>query len=146
MVTMPMLVESPVGMVSSLFSLKANHSAAAGSVEMVTMVSAPDGLSRDAVTMAVLDRAPPCSSMTLGVTFRVTMGILIGESESAGSSLSDMVTIVSLVAPPLTPGGRLPNVSFTLSPLSAALSSMAVRVKLFSVSTLSKVTLSGTPL
>ena len=62
-----------------------------------------------------------------------------------GTSSSVMEMVVSLVVPSVTPVGRVPKVSFTLSPSSSTLSEVAVKVKLFSVSPLLKVTLAGTP-
>ena len=56
-----------------------------------------------------------------------------------------MVTVVSSVGPPVTALGRVPKSSFTDSPSSSALSWVAVKVKDFSVSPLSNVTLAGTP-
>ena len=56
-----------------------------------------------------------------------------------------METTVSEVAPSDTPVGRDPNVSFTLSSSSSIVSSVAVKVKVFTVSPSLKVTLAGTP-
>ena len=53
-----------------------------------------------------------------------------------------METVASRVSPAVTPEGRVPKASLTLSPSSSA---SAVKVKDFSVSPLWKVTLVGTP-
>ena len=56
-----------------------------------------------------------------------------------------MLTIASLVEPFVTPSGRAPKVSFTLSPSSSTLSDAAVKEIVSSVSPDTKVTLGGTP-
>ena len=121
-------------MVSSLLSLRVNHSDSGGSVDMVTMVSAGDGLSRKAVTVVVLGRVPPCSSMARGDTTSVTTG------------LSDIVKVAVVGTPSLTRAGRLPKDSSTPSPSSSSLSSTAVNTKLCRVSVGPNSTLAGTPL
>ena len=63
-----------------------------------------------------------------------------------GASSSSIETTVSSSAPAVTRSGRVPKVSFTLSPSSSTESSVAEKVKLFEVSPLSKVTELGTPL
>ena len=64
---------------------------------------------------------------------------------TAGSSLSLMETVVSLVVPAVTLEGSVPKPSFTRSSSSSSVSSSAVKVNDFSVSPLWKVTLAGTP-
>ena len=56
-----------------------------------------------------------------------------------------MLTTDSSVVPLVTRVGRSPKVSFTLSSSSSTVSWAAVKVKVFSVSPLLKVTLAGTP-
>ena len=63
---------------------------------------------------------------------------------TAGSSSSVMETVVSLVEPAVTPSGSMPKESFTFSPSSSTVSWVAVKVMVFSVSPLSKVTLLAT--
>ena len=61
-------------------------------------------------------------------------------------SLSVMDTMASSVYPGLTPTGRaLPKPNFTLSPSSSTLSSIAEKVKPFSIAPTLKVTFAGTP-
>ena len=60
-------------------------------------------------------------------------------------SSSVMDTTVSLVVPPDTNVGRLPNVSLTDSPSSSTESWVALKVKDFSVSPLLNVMFPGTP-
>ena len=64
---------------------------------------------------------------------------------TAGSSSSVMETTVSLGLPSVTPVGRVPNPSFTLSPSSSSPSWVAVKGMLFSVSPDANSTLAGTP-
>ena len=56
-----------------------------------------------------------------------------------------MLTVVSSVVPSLTLAGSVPNSSFTLSPSSSAVSAVAVKVNVSSVSPEWNVTLAGTP-
>ncbi len=56
-----------------------------------------------------------------------------------------METMVSLVAPAVTPVGSAPKVSLTLSPSSSVVSWVAVKVKVLEVWPLAKTTLAGTP-
>ena len=56
-----------------------------------------------------------------------------------------METTDSPVVPLVTRLGRAPSPSFTLSPSSSTLSSVALKVKVFEVSPVLKVTLAGTP-
>ena len=64
---------------------------------------------------------------------------------TVGWSLSVMETTVSLAVPGVTPVGSDPNVSFTLSSSSSIVSSVALKLKVFSVSPSLKVTSAGTP-
>ena len=64
---------------------------------------------------------------------------------TAGTSSSVMLTVVSLGVPALTSGGRVPKPSFTLSSSSSSVSWVALKVNVFAVSPLLKVTLAGTP-
>ena len=67
------------------------------------------------------------------------------ETETPASSSSSMLTVVVTVVPTLTPAGRLvPKPSSTLSPSSSMASCVAVKVIVFDVSPVSKVTLPGT--
>ena len=67
------------------------------------------------------------------------------ETETPASSSSSMLTVVVTVVPTLTPAGRLvPKPSSTLSPSSSMVSCVAVKVIVFDVSPVSKVTLPGT--
>ena len=92
----------------------------------------------ESVAVTVLTLFVPLSSMVAGVCTRVTV--------PAGTSSSVMVTTLSSVVPAVTPSGKVPNDSLTLSPSSSTSSAVAAKVKLFSVSPLAKFTLSGTPL
>ena len=56
-----------------------------------------------------------------------------------------MLTVLVAVLPAVTPSGGPPNARATLSPSSFTWSSVALKVKLFSVSPLWKTTLAGTP-
>ena len=62
-----------------------------------------------------------------------------------GSSSSVMFTVVVAGEPALTPVGSVPKLSFTLSPSSSTVSSVAVNVNVFDVSPLANDTLAGTP-
>ena len=63
-----------------------------------------------------------------------------------GTSSSVMLTVVSSGVPALTrASGMEPNPSCTLSPSSSSVSCVALKVIVFSVSPLRKVTLDGTP-
>ena len=67
------------------------------------------------------------------------------ETETPGVSSSVMVTVVVAGVPALTPLGRfVPKPSSTLSPSSSMESCVAVKVIVFDVSPVSKVTLPGT--
>ena len=61
------------------------------------------------------------------------------------AALLMMLTVASLVVPRVASGGRFTKESFTPSPPSSRLSSVAVTVKVFSVSPLLNVTVAGTP-
>ena len=79
-------------------------------------------------------------------TFSTTLNI--GEEANAGAALvlsSLIVTVASDGFPFVTPAGSVPKESLTLSPSSSAVSSVALSVKLFSVSVAPKVTFPGTP-
>ena len=65
---------------------------------------------------------------------------------TCGPSSSLIDTVVSAGLPALTPAGSVPKPSFTLSPSSSTVSSVAVNVMLCSLSPLSNVTLASTPL
>ena len=56
-----------------------------------------------------------------------------------------MLTVAALLVPELTRVGSVPKASLTFSPSSSTVSSVAMKVMLFSVSPLLKVRLLGTP-
>ena len=92
------------------------------------------------------------SGSALSVTRTVTVPpsatlyeVAPNDTNTCGSSSSVMLTVVSVGVPALTPAGRGPKVSFTLSPSSLALSWVALKVKVFAVSPDANVTLEGTP-
>ena len=64
---------------------------------------------------------------------------------TVGTSPSVMDTTVSSTVPSETPAGSVPKVSSTDSSSSSMLSSVALKVKDFSVSVAEKVTFGGTP-
>ena len=65
---------------------------------------------------------------------------------TCGSSSSAMATVVSSGAPGAHPrSASVPKASFTLSPSSSTSSAVALKVMLFSVSPLLKLTVAGTP-
>ena len=64
---------------------------------------------------------------------------------TAGTSSSVIETTVSLVDPSLTPVGRFPKPSFTLSLSSSSVSWVALKVIVFAVSPGAKLTFVGTP-
>ena len=73
-----------------------------------------------------------------------TMVSMVFEIITPASSSSVMLTVLMAWLPAVTPVGRVPKASRTDSPSSSMSSPFAVKVKVFTVSPLLKVTSAGT--
>ena len=92
--------------------------------------------SGSALSLTVTVTSPPSSTLYAALAKRTV---------TAGSSLSAMLTVDVLVVPAVTRVGSVPKASLTRSPSSLTVSSVAVKVNVFDVSPLLKVTVAGTP-